>query len=210
MLTSSAAAGQSLAPQSLTAHVTIDWSAGLMVAKGLGLADRRAPAPDVARAAARSRGVAQARQRMSDALLLVPWADGKGSAAQLTSAQLATLVDMATLRAAQPQTDGGWQIELQLSLEVLRQAVRGNRKLPVAGDDVARSEIALDARKLRLRPTVGLQINDGGTTVECATRWVTSWPGPSTKVRSVNAGLLELSKPVGIKPATLCVIIVSQ
>lgn len=201
---------QPMAAQALTTYVTIDWSTGVMVAKGVGLADRRAPAPDVARAAARSRGVAQARSRLRAGLLLVPWANSKTSAEQLTAAQLETLVEAATVVRAQPQTDGGWHIELQLPIEVVRQAVQGNRKRAGDGDDTDTPEIALDARKLRVVPAVGLRVNDGGTTVACAMRWVNRWPGASVKVSGVTAGQLELSKPVGIKPATLCVIIVGQ
>ena len=211
--TTQAAAAQPLPPpvtQPLAQAVTLDWSAGLLIAKAVGLADRRAPAPDVARAAARSRGVAQARLRLGAALLELPWANGKTTAAQLSAGQLTMLVDAATVRMAQPQTDGGWHIELQLPVEVVRQAVSGTRALSHNGDDATVSVVVLDARKLSLQPSVGLQVNDGGTTRACATRWVTQWPGASTKVGSVNAGLLEISKPVGIKPTTLCVIIVSK
>ena len=217
-LTASTAVGQSSTSsskssspsQDLTEHVTVDWSAGVMVAKAVGLADRRAPAPDVARAAARSRGVTQARAHLRAALLLVPWANGKTSTEQLSAAELETLVAAATLGRAQPQTDGGWHIELQLPVEVVRQAVQGNRKRAVDGDDMVPPAIALDARKLSVLPAVGMRVNDGGATVECAMRWVTRWPGASIKVSHVTAGQLAVSKPVGIKPATLCVIIVSQ
>lgn len=211
--TTHAAAAQPLPPpvtQPLAPAVTLDWSAGVIIAHGVGLADRRAPVFDVARAAARSRGVAQARLRLGGALLELPWANGKSTAAQLSAGQLTMLVDAATVRTALPQTDGGWHIELQLPVEVVRQAAHGNRMLPRNGDDATVSVVALDARKLSLQPAVGLQVNDGGTTCDCATRWVTQWPGASTKVGSVNVGLLEISKPVGIKPTTLCVIIVSK
>ncbi len=209
-LSAQPAAAQSPLTQTLTNQVTVDWAAGVMIAKGVGLADRRAPTPDVARAAARSRGVAQARERLSAALLLVPWANGKGTAAQLTATQLETLTGTAAIVAAQPQTDGGWQITLQLPLEAVRQAARGNRTLAVDGDVAAAPDVVLDARKLRVAPAVGLRVDEGGAIVECATRWVTQWPGASTKISSVNAGVIKLSKTAGIKPATLCVIIVSQ
>ncbi len=196
--------------QPLAEHVMLDWTVPGVVAEGIGLADRRAPTPDVARAAARTRGIADARKRLRAAVENVPWANSKTVGALLDAAQLDAAVAAALVQHAEPQTDGSWRVRLLLPLEVLRQAAQGPRKLEAAGDPATVAVVAIDAKKVAIAPNVGWLFNDGGAPVPCAQRWVTRWDGPTIKATAAQAGVITLSKPAGIKPATLCVIIVSR
>lgn len=199
--------------QPLAEQVTIDWTVPAVVADGIGLADRRAPTPDVARAAARTRGVDDARKRLRAAVANVPWADGKTVGAHLDATQLDAAVAAAVVQRAEPQTDGSWRVRLLLPIEVLRQAGQaapGPRGLSNDGDATTPSIIAIDAKKVAVAPSVGWQFDEGGALASCAQRWVTRWDGPAVKAAAARDGAITLSKPVGIKPATLCVIIVSR
>jgi hypothetical protein len=194
----------------LADQVTIDWSVPAIIADGIGLADRRAPTPDVARAAARTRGVDDARKRLRAALVNVPWADGKTVGAHLNETQLNAAAAAAIVQRAEPQTDGSWRVRLMLPIEALQQVVQGPRGLAPGGDTATLAVVAIDAKKVAVEPRVGWQFNDGGTVVPCTQRWVTRWDGPTHKATAAQAGVITLSKPAGIKPATLCVIIVSR
>lgn len=107
----------------------VDWSAGELRARGLGVADRRAPSPATARDAARGRALADAHRQLADAARALPWAGGGTLGDRVDDRRLLELAARARVRHAEPLVDGSWRLELALPLEVLRQAVTGPRAL---------------------------------------------------------------------------------
>ena len=173
------------APAALTASVapgvTIDWTRGVVIARGVGPADRHAPEPAVARVAAERRAIDQARSRLAAALDLVP----RTGPALTADARVALTreVALAPIVDRDLGTDGSVTVELGLGLEAVRQAATGPRRLTPGGDDGAAAVIVVDARATAVRPAVGLAIVATG-----AATGAPPWTGPVT---------FALAPPVG-------------
>ena len=166
--------------------VTVDWSRGVVVARGFGPADRHAPEPAVARVAAERRAIDQARTRLTAALDLLPWTGAPLSATARTA--LAAEVAAAPVVSREPATDGSVVVELGLGVEALRQAATGPRPIALGSDDGDAALVVLDARKRPVRPAIGLAIDGAGG----------HWTGPITFVTAVPAG----AKPRAVTAAT--------
>jgi hypothetical protein len=116
----------------------VDWDRGLVIAHGIGLADRHAPSPATARGTSRRRAEDAARAAIAKQLPELPLAAGGTVADRAGDAAVKARLDRAVEHAitldAQPETDGSWRVEIAVPLEAIRQAVLGPRALPAAGD----------------------------------------------------------------------------
>src|SRR5881396_2317502 len=118
--------------------VRVDWASGLVIADGLGIADRHAPSPAVARGTARRPAEDAAKKRLRAHVLDLPLATGGkvgdhvGDAA--VKARLDHAIEAAFALAAEPETDGAWHVTMAVPIEAVRQAIAGPRAWPAAGD----------------------------------------------------------------------------
>ncbi len=121
-----------------SARADVDWGRGLVTAPGIGLADRQAPNPAVARGPSRRRGEEVARQALAVAIRALPLAGGGTLADKLGDPKLKARIDAAVAAAigvaAEPETDGSWRVTMAVPIEAVRIALVGPRALPVAGD----------------------------------------------------------------------------
>jgi hypothetical protein len=173
----------------LSPAVRIDWTTGELTARAVGLADRRAPSPDVARAAARRRGIDDARVSLRNALPAIAWSDAKTLANEFSDAELDSIAGLAVVSKAAPQTDGGWQISLSLPLERIRQLRSGPRRLTDAGDDESSLLVRIDARSLTLRPSLALKVSGNS----CALLWSTSATGAMIAAKAMPSNEITIS-----------------
>jgi hypothetical protein len=180
-------------------HV-VDWSAGQLVARGLGVADRRAPSPAVARDAARRRARADAVRQLAAAAAQLPLAGGERLGAQLDQARLGELATAeAIVTSAELLVDGSWRVEVALPLEALRQAAYGARALPAKGDAGATPAVVIVRAPKDTAPRLGLTFGDGQRSVRPATLWARGSPEgvPLTERALAAAPSLTASRPSG-------------
>lgn len=206
-----------------------DWSAGELRARGLGVADRRAPSPATARDAARRRALVDARRQLVAAARALPWAGG-GTLGEIASeAALVAAAELAQVRSSEPLVDGSWRVELALPLEALRQAVTGARPVELEGGDAA----ALPVLRVRVAagtaaPALGASVRVAGRSVTPALLWartdVAGVPVPAAALARapevagelvVTRGALTLAiaAPAGkaaVTDATLLVVVLGQ
>ena len=190
------------------ADVRVDWARGLVIADAVGIADRNAPNPAVARGTSR-RGAEEAAQKQLAAKLDdLPLAGGGTVAAKAkdkdVKARLQRAVEHAITLAADPETDGSWRVTMAVPLEAVRQALAGPRTVPPDGDK-GPQVIVLEG--VTAKPAVGWTI--GG--LEAASLWVTDVPAwakdaPRAKAKSAKAGAIEVAG-TDATPATLFVIV---
>ncbi|MGE0549675.1 MAG: hypothetical protein AB7O24_20640 [Kofleriaceae bacterium] len=185
----------------------VDWAAGMVIADGVGVADRHAPNPAVARGPSRRKAEAAAKQAIAKALPGLPLAGGGKLGDKLDDAAVKARIDRALDFAitldAQPETDGAWQITMGLPLEAVRQALDGPRKLEAAGD-TGRQVVVITG--VSAKPALGYTV--GG--IAGATLWVKSVPAwardaPKAKASSAKAGAID-AKLGDAGPATLFVV----
>ncbi len=189
-----------------TAHadVKIDWAAGLVTADAVSVADRHAPSPAVARGTARRVAEDLAKKAIAAELPSLPLAGGGKVGDKLNKEQLAQVVARAFAVAAEPETDGGWNVTMAVPIEAVRQAIAGPRALP-AGGDKGPAVIVVDGAAAK--PAVGWKL--GG--VEAAAIWpadVPEWArsAPHVKAKTARGGAIELEGTTGTA-ATLFVIL---
>jgi hypothetical protein len=121
------------------ARADVDWASGLVTAGGVGIADRHAPNPAVARGTSRRGAEDAAKAKLAGEIAALPVARG-GKVADLAktdkpvASRLAAAVDHAITLAAEPETDGAWRVTMAVPIEAVRQALAGPRSLPAAGD----------------------------------------------------------------------------
>jgi hypothetical protein len=175
------------------AHADVDWAKGLVTAPGIGLADRQAPNPAVARGPARRRAEDAARTALAKAVPALPLAGGGTVADKLGDATVKARVDAAVAGAigvtADPETDGSWRVTMAVPIEAVRQAIAGPRALGAAGDA---GPAVVIVEGVTATPAIGMTI--GGLTA--ATIWTKDLPAwgkgaPRIKARSVKAGAIE-------------------
>lgn len=189
-----------LAAGTARADVHVDWAAGLVTAEGVGVADRHAPSPAVARGTSRRVAEDAARAELRGKLAELPWAAGGKVAEHLKNLDVVLAHAFATR--AEPQTDGAWRVTLAVPIEALRQAVP--RALPVAGDS-GPPIVVIDGAKAK--PAVGWTI--GG--ISAATIWVAKVPAwakdaPHANATKAAAGAIELERAIGT-PSTLFIVV---
>lgn len=175
------------------AHADIDWAKGLVTAPGIGLADRQAPNPAVARGPALRRAEDAARGALGKLVPTVPLAGGGTLADKLGDAATKARVDAAIAGAisvsAEPETDGSWRVTMAVPVEALRQALVGPRTLASAGDS---GPAVVIVEGVSAAPAVGMTI--GGAAA--ATLWTKELPAwskgaPRIKARAVKGAAIE-------------------
>ncbi|HEY0255095.1 MAG TPA: hypothetical protein VGC41_26390 [Kofleriaceae bacterium] len=131
-----------------SAHAEVDWARGVVTANGVGIADRHAPNPTVARGTSRRGAEDVARARLAKSVLAVPVAAGGtvGDAAKdpAVKARIDRAVAQAIAITADPQTDGAWTVTMAVPIEALRQAIAGGPR--TATSDAAPPVAILDAK----------------------------------------------------------------
>lgn len=193
-----------------TAHadVTVDWARGLVIADAVGIADRHAPNPAVARGTSR-RGAEEAAQKLLAAKLGdLPLARGGKVADKAkdegVKARLDRAVSAALTLAADPQTDGAWHVTMAVPIEAVRQAIAGTRTLGADGDT---GPAVVVVEGVAAKPAVGWTIAG----LEAATVWVRDVPAwakdaPRAVAKTAKAGAIE-APGIDASAATLFVIV---
>ena len=192
-----------------TAHAEtkVDWARGLVVADAIGIADRHAPNPAVARGTSRRGAEANAKKLIAAKLAELPLAGGgkigdRASDAEI-KARLARAIDGAITLGADPETDGAWRVTMAVPIEAVRQALVGPRALG-EGDKGPR---VIVIEGVSAKPAVGWKV--GG--VDAATIWVRDVPtwakdAPRVKAKSAKAGAIDVAG-IDATAATLFVIV---
>lgn len=174
-------------------HADVDWSKGLVTAPGVGLADRQAPNPAVARGPARRRAEDAARATLSAQLAALPIAGGGAVKDRLgdpaVKARIDTAVAGAFVVSADPETDGSWRVTMAVGLDAIRQAMSGGPRALAASDG---APVAAVVEGVMVTPALGYAI--GG--LAAATIFVTEVPAwaksaPRIKARGVKGAAID-------------------
>jgi hypothetical protein len=190
------------------ADVKVDWARGLVIADAVGVADRHAPNPAVARGTSRRVAEEAAERALAAKLGELPLASGGKVADRAkdpaSKARLDRVIEAAYPLAADPQTDGSWRVTMAIPIEAVRQALDGPRAWPAAGDEGPQVVVV---EGVGAKPAVGWQIAGRSA----ASVWVTELPAwakdaPRVRARSAKAGAIELAG-IAAGPATLFVIV---
>jgi hypothetical protein len=193
----------------------IDWSAGVVRAKGVGPADRHAPSPTVARVASRRAAEDQARGKLSKAVKAMKLAGGGtvGDAIEKdkdAKARLAAEIERATVVESDLLTDGSSRVTMAVGIEAVRQALSGVRT--VSSQEKSAVWI-VEARSAK--PAVGWKVEVGGARWEGPIIWtheradlVGATGALSAKATSATGGVLKVSGPSAPPPAGALVVVV--
>lgn len=186
---------------------TIDWARGLVIAEGIGLADRHAPNPAVARGTSRRVAQEAAKKQLAAKLGDLPVAGGgtvaaKAKGDKAIQARLERAVADAITLSADPETDGAWRVTMAVPIEAVRQAITGPRPLT---EDEGPTLVVVEG--VTAKPAVGWKVG----TLEAPTLWVATAPewaknAPRVKAKSSKAGVIEADGIDG-SAATLFVIV---
>jgi hypothetical protein len=187
-----------------SAHAEVDWGKGVVTAEGVGVADRHAPSPAVARGTSRRGAEDQAKKTLATELGKLPLAAGGKVSDKLSADQLAKIAAGAFAVAAEPETDGAWRVTMAAPIEAVRQALAGARAWDAAGDTGPPVVVVEGAAA---KPAVGWKL--GGA--DAATIWVDEVPAwakdaPRVKAKSAKAGAIEIERMPG-GPGTLYVVV---
>jgi hypothetical protein len=191
------------------ADVKIDWARGLVIADAVGIADRNAPNPAVARGTSRRGAEDAARQQLASKLDDLPVAGGGTVGAKAkdkdVKARLARAVDHAITLAAEPETDGAWRVTLAVPIEAVRQAIAGPRALGPDGDKGSAVIVVEGAGAAK--PAVGWTVAG----LEAPTLWVADVPGWAkdahrARAKSAKGGAIDVAG-IDASAATLFVIV---
>ena len=188
--------------------VDVDWSRGLVIATGIGVADRHAPSPAVARGTAKRVAEDAAKKLVAAKLPALPLAGGGTLGDKLKDAALKAridrAVDAAIAVAAEPETDGAWKVTLAVPIEALRVALAEPRAVDAKGDA---GPAVVVVEGVAAKPAIGWKIG----ALAAATVWADKPPAwakdaPRVRAKSVKHGAIELDQAVGGE-ATLFVLV---
>lgn len=194
-----------------SAHADVDWARGLVSARGIGLADRQAPNPAVARGPSRRKAEEAAKLALSSEIRGLPLAAGGTLADKLSDAAVKARVERAIAAAisltAEPETDGSWRVTMAVPIDALRQAIAGRRVLPDSGDAMTPMVVV---EGVTAAPAIGITVAG----LAAATIWVSTVPAwakdaPRIKAISTTAGAIE-AKVAKAGEATLFVILTAR
>ena len=206
---------------SVAAHAepAVDWANGLVTADGIGIADRHAPNPAVARGTSRRGAEVAARAALARSVMRVQVAtggtvgarlgDAAGAAAAANApawARIDRAVAQAITVAAEPETDGAWRVTMGVPIEAIRQALDGGpRAVASERGDPDPAIVVVDG--VHAAPAIGWTV--GGA--RAATLWVPAVPGwasaaPHVQATSAKAGAIEIGGQAGHE-ATLYVLV---
>ncbi len=195
-------------PGTARADARPDWARGLVLATGVGIPDRRAPSPVIARGPALRAGEDDARKQLAAALPALPLAEGGTLAGKLGDPAVKARVDRAVAAAitvaAEPSTDGSWRVTLGVPIEAIRQALTGPRM--AAGSDGEGPAVVV-VEGARAAPAIGYRLGQ----VAAPAIWVKQVPAwakdaPRVKARGASGGAIELAEAKGGE-STLFVIV---
>jgi hypothetical protein len=191
---------------------SVDWARGLVVAEGIGLADRHAPNPAVARGTSRRDAEIAARKLLASKVASLPVATGGTVADKAKDKAVAARIERAVVHAvvvaADPETDGAWRVTLGVPVEAIRQAIEGPRVLAVAAQDSGPAVVVVEALA-RVTPAVGWMVGGiAAPTVWMAAEALPAWAkdAPRVKAKGAKAGAIEVAGISGTT-ATLFVIL---
>jgi len=187
----------------------VDWAAGLVTADGIGLADRHAPNPAVARGTSRRQAEAAAKKTLAAKVAALPVAGGgtvgdRAKSDQAVASRVERAVEAALAVDAEPETDGSWRVRMGVPVEALRQAVDGTRALAGADGDTGPAIVIVEGATAK--PAVGWTV--GGLAVATVwTREVPAWAkdAPHVKATAAENGAIDVDGMQG-SAATLYVI----
>ena len=182
----------------------VDWARGLVIARAVGTADRRAPSPTVARVGSLREAEDRARAALVAAARALPVAgggtvgdalDADAAAAARLAAAAGTLVEVET----QWLPDGSVRLRRGLAVEAIRQALAGPRAVAPAwagadrDADAAPTSIVVDATGVAVTPAVGVElaVGQGGA----ATALPAVWRAAAPKDRDKKKGSLLGARP---------------
>lgn len=196
----------------LTAPVSadIDWAKGLVTAPGIGLADRQAPNPAVARGPARRRAEDAARAALAAALPAVPLAGGATLADRLGDKAIKARIDAAVAGAigitAEPETDGSWRVTMAVPVESIRQALTGARALAAPGD-AGPAVVIVDG--VSASPAVGMTIGGlAAATVWMPAKELPAWTKGAPRIKARSSKGTAIDADIGkATTATLFVLV---
>ena len=177
-----------------TAHADakVDWATGLVTAEGVGIADRHAPSPAVARGTSRRGAEEAAKRALAEKIAAPPLATG-GTVGERAKAAIAGAFAIA----ADPETDGAWRVTMAVPVEAIRLALGTPRALP-AGGDTGPAILVVDGVKAK----AAIGYLDGATLfVDKVPAWAADAPHAKG---TLAGGAITVS---GGTPATLYVII---
>ena len=198
-----------LALPTVASAEAVDWAAGLVTATGVGLADRKAPNPAVARGTSRRRADEAAKKALAVQVASLPLAGGGTLADKLgdpaIKARVDRVIDEALAVSADPETDGAWTVALAVPTEAIRQALVGPRALTAAGD-AGPATVVVEG--VTATPAIGVTV--GG--IAGATVWVTrvpAWAKDAPRIKATRATAGAIDAKVGKATAsTLFVLVV--
>lgn len=176
------------------AHAQVDWAKGVITAPGIGLADRHAPNPAVARGPSRRKAEDAGRTALAAELASLPLATGGTVGDKLADAsvakRIAAAVEGAYAISAEPETDGSWRVTMALPVEAVRQALTGPRALAAGASDTGPAAVVVEG--VTGKPSLGVTV--GG--VAGAAIWVKSVPAwakdaPRIKAKAVKGGAID-------------------
>ncbi len=191
------------------APVRVDWARGVVVADALGVADRAAPSPAVALGTSRRAGEDRARALLAQAVRGLPLATGGRGGDRLgaaaAGARVQRAVDDALVIAAEPETDGSWQLTMAVPIEAVRDALTGPRALPATGD-AGLAVVVVDGVG-DAEPAVGWRVAG----VVAPTLWVSELPAwaqgaPHVTGKRAGRGEIAVARPGAVSDATVFVI----
>jgi hypothetical protein len=186
----------------------IDWAKGLVIADGVGVADRHAPNPAVARGTSRRGAEEAAKKLIRTKLRELPLASGVKVGDKLADKAIAErlerAVDAAISLAAEPETDGAWRVTMAVPIEAVRQAIVLPRKLDDKGD-TGPAIVVIDG--VTVKPAVAYRIGK----LDAPTVWVKEVPAwakdaPHVKATRAKGGTIEIAG-TDATAATLFVIV---
>lgn len=167
-----------------TAHADVDWASGLVTANGVGIADRHAPNPAVARGTSRRAAEDAAKAQLAKAILALPVAGGGTAATKAkdpdTKARLDRAVAQAISVTAQPETDGAWTVTMAVPIEALRQALDTGPRATTGDDAKAPAVVIVDG--VKAKPSIGY--------AKAPAIWVKDVPAWAKDAPHVAAGTL--------------------
>lgn len=160
----------------------VDWARGLVIADAVGVANRHAPNPAVARGTSRRGAEDAARKILAAKVAELPVAGGGTVAAKAkkdaaVKARVEAAVAAAITLDASPETDGAWRVTMAVPIEAVRQAIDGGaRPLAAPGDT---GPIATIVDGMKGKPAVGA--------LAAPTIWVTEVPAWAKDAPKVDA-----------------------
>lgn len=185
------------------ARADVDWAKGIVTAPGVGVADRHAPNPAVARGTSRRVAEDAARAKLATEIAALPVAGGGTVGAKAKNAgvkaRLAAAVEHAMSLEAEPETDGAWRVTMAVPIEAVRQAIGDGPRVLGDKGDAGAAAVIVDG--VGGKPLVGA--------VGAASVWVTEVPAwakdaPHVTGKRGKGGAIE---GIDLQPQALYVIV---